>query len=119
MKYACKLLENNDDDIVVNIQGVILNCFTNTGINFNVGDDFLAEINVYDDFKIFPSKSDKPSIKKGIGYRYTITGTLNIEKQGIDSIIFFSLDDLYNYGYLDNQMVDVSVLRLDISEYDE
>ena len=54
MKYACKLLENNDDDIVVNIQGVILNCFTNTGINFNVGDDFLAEINVMMILRFFP-----------------------------------------------------------------
>lgn len=119
MKYICTLLNNNDDDIIVDIQGTILNCFANTGINFSVGDDFLAEINIFDDFQISPSASDKPSIKQETGYRYTITGILDVEQKGFNSIIFFELDDLYDYGYLDNKMVDISVQRLDISEYDE
>lgn len=119
MKYICTLLNNNDDDIIVDIQGTILNCFANTGINFSVGDDFPAEINIFDDFQISPSASDKLSIKQETGYRYTITGILDIEQKGVNSIIFFELDDLYDYGYLDNKMVDISVQRLDISEYDE
>ena len=46
-------------------------------------------------------------------------GILNIDKRGIDSLLFFELDELYDYGYLDNQMVDVQILRLDISEYED
>lgn len=49
------------------------------------------------------------------GYQYKITGMLSVERGGIDSIIFFPIDDLYDYSYLDNKMVDLYVIRLNIS----
>lgn len=52
MKYSCQLLTHNDDNVIVDIQGILLNCFTHTGINHEEGDDFDAEISVYDDFSL-------------------------------------------------------------------
>ncbi|HDR1031321.1 TPA: hypothetical protein QB224_001965, partial [Pasteurella multocida] len=69
---------------------------------------------LYDEFDISIS-NEKVGIKRISGYQYKITGVLNIEKGGIDSLIFFPIDDLYDYGYLDNKMVDVFVARLNIS----
>lgn len=119
MKYSCQLLTHNDDNVIIDVQGVPLNCFTHTGINHEEGDYFDAEISVYDDFSISKSLSHQKSITQGKGYSYIITGILNIDKRGIDSLLFFELDELYDYGYLDNQMVDVQILRLDISEYED
>ena len=119
MKYPCQLLTHNDDNVIVDIQGILLNCFTHTGIDHEEGDDFDAEISVYDDFSISKSLSHQKSIIQREGYSYIITGILDIDKRGIDSLFFFELDELYDYGYLDQQMVDIQILRLDISEYED
>ena len=71
MKYSCQLLTHNDDNVIVDIQGIPLNCFTRTGINHEEGDYFDAEISIYDDFSISKSLSHQKSITQGKGYSYS------------------------------------------------
>ncbi|AAK02583.1 hypothetical protein C2838_03075 [Pasteurella multocida] len=115
MIYKCIIKENNESDIVVRINNVDLLCFANAGLFGDIEDEMFLDIELYDEFDISISNEKKVGIKRISGYQYKITGVLNIEKGGIDSLIFFPIDDLYDYGYLDNKMVDVFVARLNIS----
>lgn len=114
MKYFCKLIKNDEYDVVVLVNGVELSCFSNIGLEHNIEDEFWAEIIAYDDFDILQSELISKEIRKIRGYEYLITGILDIDKGGVDSLFFLELDGLYDYAYLDKKMVDVRVLRLDI-----
>lgn len=115
MIYKCLIKENNESDILVSVSNIDLLCFANAGLFGSVGDEIFLDIELYDEFDIELSNSKKADIKKMEGYQYKITGMLSVERGGIDSIIFFPIDDLYDYSYLDNKMVDLYVIRLNIS----
>ncbi|OOF49819.1 hypothetical protein BKK52_02615 [Rodentibacter trehalosifermentans] len=116
MKYFCTLISNDESDVVVLVNNIKLNCFSNIGLAHKIGDKFFAEIVVYDDFDVFLSNSTNKEIRQLKGYEYLITGVLDIDRGGVDSLFFLELDELYDYGYLDKKMVDVRVVRLDIIE---
>ncbi|OOF37661.1 hypothetical protein [Rodentibacter heidelbergensis] len=116
MKYLCKLIRNDEYDVVVLLNNIELNCFSNIGLEHDIGDEFLAEIVAYDDFDIYISDSVNKNVRKLKGYEYLITGVLDIDNGGVDSLFFLALDELYDYAYLDKKMVDVRIVRLDIIE---
>lgn len=118
MIYKCLIKENNYSDIIVSINNVDLLCFANAGLSGDVGDEMLLDIDLYDEFEIVISDQKNVGIERISGYQYQITGILDIEKGGIESLIFFPIDDLYDYGFLDKKMVDLFVIRLNISNID-
>ena len=92
MKYFCKLIKNDEYDVVVLVNGVELSCFSNIGLEHNIEDEFWAEIIAYDDFDILQSELISKEIRKIRGYEYLITGILDIEKGGVDSLFILELD---------------------------
>lgn len=115
MIYKCLVKCNDENDVLVNINGVDLLCFSNVGIYADIGNEILLNIDVYDDFNIRKSNKTNKEIEYISGYEYKISGFLNIEKGGVESLIFFQLDDLYDYAFLDGTMVDLYILRLNVS----
>lgn len=118
MIYSCLIKANNESDVLVSTNNVDLLCFSNIGIYGDVGDVIPLDIDVYDEFEISKSNCNEKSVKHISGYQYKITGILNVDKGGVDSLIFFPIDDLCDYSYLDNEMVELNVIRLNISNID-
>ena len=115
MIYECLVKENLEEDVLIEINNVTLLCFSNVGFYGDKGSKVDANIELFDDITISKSVLNEPKITHKEGYQYQITGVLNIAKGGVDSLIFFDIDDLYDYSYLDGKLVDIDVIRLNIS----
>lgn len=118
MIYNCVIKENNESDVLVTINNVDLLCFSNSGIEGEVGNVVPLNIEIYDDFDIVASNSNEVGITNIKYYQYRITGILNIDAGGVYSSIFFPIDNLYNYSHMDNKMVDLNIIRLNINNVD-
>ncbi|MGX3014414.1 hypothetical protein ACWIVY_11080, partial [Ursidibacter sp. B-7004-1] len=88
MIYKCLIKENNDSDVIVCINNIDLLCFSNSGLFGDVGDKIFLDIELYDEFEITISNNKNVDIERISGYQYKITGILNIEKGGVESLIF-------------------------------
>ncbi|MDE6659877.1 MAG: hypothetical protein K2K01_07175 [Eubacterium sp.] len=115
MKYDCTITDISDDEITIKIDEVYLVGFDHFGILKNVGDKAVVDITLFDDLHISPSKSDKPAIIKNSVFSYSLIGILDIDNLLLKSKINFEIDkeELFDYGYLDGQMVEIKVLRMD------
>lgn len=118
MKAICTIKKVVDEDTVeIEIERVRLLCFASKGINHQVGDKVVIELNLFDDIEIIRSEIEHPLIRKGESFfAYYINGILDIDTNSILSVIDFSLEseDLYDYAYLDRQYVEMYVPRFDI-----
>ncbi len=116
MKYNCKIINIDEDEVTVQIGDVCLTGFVNCGVDKNIGQEAIVEILLYDDLEITQYDENMISIeRKAQTFGYSIFGTLDIDNGILKSLINFQIDkeELYNYGYLDGKQVKVNVLRID------
>lgn len=116
MMYKCKIIGIQDDEVTILINDTEITGFVNRGILFDVGTKTEVVLEFYDKLVIKKSNSDKAYIERmGNSFSYLIVGILNVDEMKIHSIIDFHLDpeDLFDYGFLDGEMVQLEVLRID------
>ncbi|QLB42030.1 MULTISPECIES: hypothetical protein [Mannheimia] len=114
MNYEVIIKENNDYDVIIEVNNVEIICFSSKGLKAKEGDIIFVEITPFCDFEIYLSSSVNRTIEHISGYQYKITGILDIDKGGVDSLFFIELEELYDYGFLDKKMVEVHILRFNI-----
>lgn len=117
MKCKCTIIDAIDDEVTILINNTDITGFSNKGFLLDIGFETEVEMSFYGNLKISKSNQEKPHIwKKGDSLSYSIIGILNVEKARIESLIDFDLElgDLYDYGFLDGQMVEIEVVRIDL-----
>ena len=118
MKYNCIIVNVNDEEVTVKIGNVYITGFVNSGILKKVGDITIVEVLLYDDLEICKSDIGKASIvRKGNSFSYSLYGRLNVDSCILKSDIDFEIDkeELFDYGYLDGEMVRVDVVRINFN----
>lgn len=117
MKYNCVITDIEEDEITILINNIEITGFSNKGILLDIGSEIEVEISFYDDLLIYKSDKEKFSInRKGYSLSYSVVGILNIEERRVESLINFDLEynELYNYGFLDGEMVEIDVMRINL-----
>lgn len=116
MKYDCVIKKIEEEEVIVVIKGLELACFCNTGTVLNEGDETVCELSFYGDYEFDRYYGEKSILRNADTYSYTIAGVLDVDQKVLGSVIDFSLEesDLWDVGYLDGQMVFITVDRIDI-----
>ncbi|MCR3758506.1 hypothetical protein KYB31_05785 [Clostridium felsineum] len=124
MKYLVTIESFNElveEEIIVNVDGQELRCFTPYGIekDINLGDKYSADIEAqfYDDIELEIIQEDIKKIECiGETFSHYIYGKVDIDKCVIKSSIEIKLDewDLVEHGYCDNKYVRLKVDRFNL-----
>lgn len=118
MKYNCKIVNIAEDEITVRIGEASVTGFVNCGVDKEIGQEAIVEIILYDDLEITQCIEEKVSVERiHKTFKYSLFGTLDVEKGILKSLINFEIekDELYNYCHLDGKHVKVDVLRIDFT----
>lgn len=116
MKYNCKIVNVDEDEVTIKIGDVCITGFVNCGTVKEKGQKATVEMLLYDDLEITQCEEKKIAVeRKGQTFKYSIFGIMDIAKGCLRSEIDFEIDkeELYNYSYLDGMQVKVDVLRID------
>lgn len=116
MKYNCKIISVDEEEVTVQIDNVCITGFVNCGVDKKIGQETTVAISFYDDLNITPCDDDKVGLeRKPKTFQYSIWGILDIQNGILKSIINFEIDEdeLFAYGYLDEKYVKIDVLRFD------
>lgn len=116
MKYPCKIVGIDDEEVTVEIEKNYITGFVNCGTKIGIGEKAIVDIELYGDLEITQCNEYKPYIeRKAKTFQYTLWGILDIDNAMLHSTINFdiSIEELFNYGYLDGKAVKVDVLRID------
>lgn len=116
MKYQVIVKKNDENTVVVEINNIEIICFANQGLIASEEDLVNVDITPFDEIEIVSSDKNNKEICHVSGYQYNITGILDLDKGGVDSVIFIELEDLFEYSFLDKKMVDVNVLRFNLHQ---
>lgn len=116
MIYQAIVKKNDEHDVLVEINDIEIICFSNQGVIALEEDLIAVDITPFEDIEITNSNGKNKMVTHISGYEYLVTGILDIERGGVDSLIFIEIDDLYDYSFLDKKMVDVNVLRFNLSQ---
>lgn len=116
MNYQVIVKKNDESNVVVEINNIDIICFANQGLIASEGDLINVDITPFDEIEIIPSDKSDKEIHHISGYQYNITGILDIDKGGVDSVIFIEIEDLFEYSFLDKKMVDINVLRFNLHQ---
>ena len=116
MKYECTIKNHNEEEVTVEVGGIEIVCFCNSGCIFSVGDQTTCELTLFDDLLIEATDEQAIIERKPGSYSYNIVGLLDVDNKLLNSIIDFSIDESYIWEaqYWDKKMVKVSVSRIDI-----
>lgn len=119
MKYQCKIADmKEEDEVTIVIHGVIITGFSNQGVSLDIGVETEVDIELYGELVFSKSSAEEPCVERmGNSLSYFIRGVLHVDERKIGSVIDFGLEpeDLYDYGFLDGEMVEVEVLRLNLA----
>lgn len=116
MKYNCTIINIDDDEVTIGVGEVQIVGFVNSGLSKEIGEEAEVDILLFDDLKICKSDIDENAIdRNGDTFSYSLYGILDICKCTLKSCIDFEIDkeELYDYGYLDGEMVRIDVARID------
>lgn len=123
MQYTSRLIELSqliEEEAVLEINGQrIVAYINNCPFDIEIGEQYLIEIElaILDDFVISKTDSNEKGIKQiEDSFSHFIRGFLNIDSGTIDAGIIFEVDRefLFDYGYLNNQYVQIQVDRLSV-----
>ena len=118
MKYSCTIVNIEDEEVTVKINGIELTGFVSQGVNKKVGDKVVVEIELYDDIMFQKEKvEEKKLCRIGLSYTYYIYGILDIDQCKIQSVIDFTIEpyEIFDYGYLHNQFIKARVQRFNFN----
>lgn len=115
MKYNCKIISVEEEEVTVQIDKISITGFVNCGVDKNVGQETSVEISLYDDLNITPCDDKVGLERKHKSFEYSLWGILDIQNGVLKSVIDFEIDEneIFDYGYLDGKYVKIDVLRLD------
>ena len=116
VSYYCTIKKIDNEEITIDIKGIEIICFCNSGCNHNIGDEIVRELTFYDDLQIEETNKIESVNRIGFTYSYKIIGILDVDNKVINSCIDFHIDesDIWNVAYLDKKKVAVIVTRIDI-----
>ncbi|MBV6885116.1 hypothetical protein [Xanthomonas euvesicatoria] len=108
-----------EEELKVNIDGQELVCFaSHLPYAVKAGNIYEAEIipMVFDEYFVEKSDEVTPSIRScGIAYSYIVTGILRKGSVDCGKLTFFDDALIEDFGFLEGQMVNWKIDRLDLS----
>lgn len=116
MDYNCKIIKIIEDlEVIINISGCILRGHDIYGTLLDEGVYCTVELNFFDDIEINECNEEKPNIIYRSGFEYDFIGRLDFDSRIVKSLIDIELEqeDLFDYAYLDGEMVNVNIKRID------
>lgn len=116
MKYNCIIVNINDEEITIQIGGLHITGFSNSGVSKEIGDETMVDILLYDDLEISESNQKVNCMeRKGNSFAYSLYGILDIDNCMLKSEIDIEIDseELFDYGYLDGKEVRIDTIRID------
>ena len=119
MNYNCVIQTADEEEVTIIIGKTKITGFANAGLDCLSGEKANVEIELFGDLVIKRNPVQEKRILNTGAYSYIIYGILDVNKQIIKSEIDFSIDQcyLYEYGYLDNEYVEIIVPRVDFHFY--
>lgn len=94
MKYHCKIMNIDEDEVTVQIKDVYITGFVNCGVDKKPGQEATVDVLLFDDLEITPCDENKVGIeRKSETFEYSIWGTLDITKRMLRSVIDFDFED--------------------------
>lgn len=116
MKYYCQIINVDDDEVTVKIGDTLITGFVNCGTEKKQGDEAIVNIILYGDLCITQCSEHAPSLERKVEtFQYTLWGVLDIDNAILRSAIDIEIDkeELFDYSYLDGNLVKIDVLRID------
>jgi len=115
MKYNCVIQTVDEEEVTILIGKTKIIGFANMGLDYLPGEKANVEIELFGDLIIKRNPIQEKKIHNTGAYSYIICGILDVNKQLIKSEIDFAINQyyFYEYGYLDNEYVEIIVPRVD------
>ena len=117
MEFQCTVLEIEDEDVMtIDIKGVPLTGFVNSGISLSPGDECRIEVEFFDISSMKESAMMERSIhRKGKSLHQIILGVMDARKCIIHSLLDFEIEKefFFDNPQLNGKYVEVDVDRID------
>ena len=116
MIYECEIKGVDEEEVIIEIDGIEIVCFCNSGCNYSIGYHTTCELDLFGDLLIEESQEHVFLERKANTYSYNVVGVLDVENKLLRSCIDFSINEsaIWDFSYLDNKMVRVMVSRINI-----